>query len=311
MQLQKFGRVALGCMLAFAALPAIAMPAAAETYMHENGTADFKTAPTRFAATNWSLTESLLALGIAPVGIPDADGYRDWVVEPPLPDDFTNLGTRTEPNFEALRDSKPDAILISSDLGMAYEKLGDIAPTLVYSIYNRSGPAFDHAEDLLRKLGALTGKSDKAEEVIANANARIASAGERITKVMGKGRKIAIVRIIDDANFRIHGDTSLFGSVLARMGLENAWKGQVNSWSFHLGGIADLAKIGDAELAYIEPVAPTVKAKLFASPLWKTLPFVRSNHVHAIPSSWTFGGVLAGARFAEQLADAIEASANP
>ena len=32
---------------------------------------------------------------------------------------------------------------------------------------------------------------------------------------------------------------------------------------------------------------------------------VNYDHVHAIPASWTFGGVLSAARFAELLADAV------
>ncbi|OSQ43617.1 iron-siderophore ABC transporter substrate-binding protein [Thalassospira sp. MCCC 1A01428] len=304
-----FSRVALGCVVTFA--PFAALPATANTVTHELGQAEFDKPPTRFAVSNWALTESLLALGVDPVAIPEVDAYREWVVAPPLPEKFIDLGTRMEPNFEALRQSNPDAILISSDSVMAYDKFSTVAPTLVYSIYNSNDAAMDRAETLLRNLGKLTGKSEKAEDVIKQVNARIATAAERIRAVSSTDRKFAIVRIIDETNFRIHGNTSLFGSVLARMGFDNAWQGSVNSWSFHNGTVADLASMGDIELAYIEPVAPTIKAKLFQSPLWKTLPFVRHNQVYAIPSSWTFGSVLSGARFAEQFADAIVRNSKP
>lgn len=309
MQNHWLARTALRCMIACVILTPLS--GYAETFRHEMGQAEFETPPTRFAVSNWSLTESLLALGVAPVAIPEGDAYRQWVADPPLPPTFVDLGSRQEPNFEALRKSQPDAILISSDATMAYDKFLDVAPTLVYSIYNTDKAAMDQAETLLRNLGRLTGKTDKAEEVIRSVNLRIDAAANRIRAVTGNDVKFGIIRIINDSNFRIHGNTSLFGSVLARMGFTNAWNGQVNSWSFHNGTIADLARMGDMQLVYIEPVAPTIKAKLFQSPLWKSLPFVREKHVYSIPTSWTFGGVLSGARFAEQLADAVVSAHEP
>jgi iron complex transport system substrate-binding protein len=280
---------------------------AEETFTHEMGEVTLDTHPTRFAVSNWSLTESLIALGIDPVAIPEAEGYRAWVVEPKLPESFTDLGTRREPNFEALRDAKPDAILISADVAMAHEKLSGYAPTFVYSIYNTGSdePAIDRAETLLRNVAKLAGKSDKAEEVISSVNARIEAAAMRIRDHVGDDAKFAVVRILDESHFRIHGKTSLFGSVLGRMGFANAWDGDVNDWAFHNGDVSDLAKMGNVQFAYVEPVGPTTRESLFNSAIWKAMPFARNNHVYAIPSSWTFGGVLSAARFAELLADAV------
>ena len=280
---------------------------AEETFTHELGEISLDTHPTRFAVSNWALTESLIALGIDPVAIPESDGYRAWVVEPKLPESFTDLGTRREPNFEALRDAKPDAILISTDVAMAHEKLSGYAPTFVYSIYNTGSdePAIDRTETLLRNVAKLAGKPDAAEDVIASVNARIEAAAARIRDHVGDDAKFAVVRILDESHFRIHGKTSLFGSVLGRMGFANAWEGDVNGWAFHNGDVSDLAKMGDVQFAYVEPIAPTTRETLFNSAIWKAMPFARNDHVHAIPASWTFGGVLSAARFAELLADAV------
>lgn len=305
MQSVWMGRIAAGLLIAFGTFSSGSV--SAQTFTHELGKTTFAKTPTRFAASNWSLTESLLALGIAPVAIPEADGYRTWVVEPELPASFADLGNRREPNLEALREAKPDAILIGSEIAMAYDKLSAFAPTLVYSIYNIESdkPAIERAEDLMRNLGKLTDKSDKAEDVIASANERIDAAGARIRKAVGDDAKFAVVRILDEAHFRIHGKTSLFGSTLGRMGFANAWTGDVNGWEFHNGDISDLAKMGDVQFVYVAPVAPTTRTKLLSSGIWKALPFTRNNHVYEVPSSWTFGGILSAARFAELLADAV------
>ncbi len=298
-------KFAASCLVTIAAMSS--MGATAQTMTHEMGDVTFDSTPTRFAGSNWALTESFLALGIDPVAVPEADGYRVWVVEPELPAEFADLGTRREPNFEALREAKPDAIVISADVAMAYDKLSAIAPTLVYSIYNTgsSEPAIDRAETLLRNIGKLAGKSEKAEEVITSVNARIDAAAKRIRDKVGNDAKFAVVRFLDEAHFRSHGNTSLFGSVLARMGFANAWDGEVNGWAFHNGDVSDLAKLGDVHFAYVEPIAPTVQSRLFDTAIWKAMPFARNGHVYTVPSSWTFGGVLSAARFAELLADAV------
>ncbi len=311
---KPIGAMAFGCAVALSAFTALTpTTAVAETIRHEMGEVEFAKTPTRFAASNWSLTESLLALGIDPVAIPEADGYRLWVVEPALPAEFSDLGTRREPNFEALREAKPDAILISADVAMAHDKLSSFAPTLVYSIYNTGSnePAIDRAEELLRNVAKIAGVPEKADEVIAAASARIEAAAQRIRDAVGDDAKFAVVRILDEAHFRIHGKTSLFGSTLDRMGFANAWEGDVNGWAFHNGDVADLAKMGDVRFAYVEPIAPTIQGKLFDSAIWKAMPFARNDHVYAIPSSWTFGGVLSAARFAELLADAVTSANSP
>ncbi|MDG4718002.1 MULTISPECIES: iron-siderophore ABC transporter substrate-binding protein [Thalassospira] len=305
MHTRLISQIAASCLVAMTALSPIG--ASAQTIRHEMGEVTFDAQPTRFAGSNWAMTESLLALGIDPVAVPEADGYRVWVVEPQLPATFADLGTRREPNFEALREAKPDAILIGGEMAMAYDKLSGVAPTLVYSIYDtgKDTPAIDNAESLLRNIGTLAGKSDKAEEVIASANARIDAAAARIRDHLGKDAKFTIVRINDEAHFRIHGKTSLFGSTLARMGFANAWEGEVNGWGFHNGDVSDLAKMGDVQFAYVEPIAPTVQSRLFDTAIWKAMPFTRNDHVYAVPASWTFGGLLSAARFAELLADAV------
>jgi iron complex transport system substrate-binding protein len=305
MHTRLISQIAASCLVAMTALSPIG--ASAQTIRHEMGEVTFDAQPTRFAGSNWAMTESLLALGIDPVAVPEADGYRVWVVEPQLPATFADLGTRREPNFEALREAKPDAILIGGEMAMAYDKLSAVAPTLVYSIYDtgKDTPAIDNAESLLRNIGKLAGKSDKAEEVIASANARIDAAAARIRDQVGADAKFTIVRITDEAHFRIHGKTSLLGSTLARMGFANAWQGEVNGWGFHNGDVSDLAKMGDVQFAYVEPIAPAMQSRLFDTAIWKAMPFTRNGHVYAVPASWTFGGLLSAARFAELLADAV------
>ena len=49
---------------------------------HELGIAKFDQPPTRVIALNWGVTETMLALGVNPIGIADIEGYKTWVSYP-------------------------------------------------------------------------------------------------------------------------------------------------------------------------------------------------------------------------------------
>ncbi len=77
---------------------------------------------------------------------------------------------------------------------------------------------------------------------------------------------------LKDVTFKSDGKTSLFGSVLARVGFANAWDGAVNGWAFHNGDVSDLAKMGDVQFAYVEPVAPPCKTACLIPPSGRPYP---------------------------------------
>lgn len=67
---------------------------------------------TRVIALEWVYAENLLALGIQPVGVADIQGYKQYVnVQPSLTESVVDVGTRQEPNLEAIAQLKPDLIL--------------------------------------------------------------------------------------------------------------------------------------------------------------------------------------------------------
>lgn len=276
------------------------------TIEHERGTLTLDAPAKHVAVTNWATTETVIALGLDPVAIADPDDYLDWVAKPDLPENFTDIGQRAAPNVEALRDAKPDLIVISKDLEMAYDNFNAIAPTIVLSIYNNNRDALPEARKLFDTLAKATGREAEAAAWLADADDKFSEYGARIRAAMPPGRALAITQFVSESHIGLYGKSSLPGTVLAKMDLPLAYQGPVNNWGFAKGGVEILGPRAQDTLVYLNPVPDVIREKVWASPVWKILDFVRNDRVYELPVVWAYGGMPSALRFARLLAESME-----
>ncbi|KAF6582703.1 ABC transporter substrate-binding protein, partial [Paenibacillus sp. EKM205P] len=70
----------------------------------------------RVVVLEWTFTEDLIALGVQPVGNADNANYKVYVTpEAALDSNVVDVGTRNEPNLEAIASLKPDLIISNFD----------------------------------------------------------------------------------------------------------------------------------------------------------------------------------------------------
>ncbi|WP_417813117.1 ABC transporter substrate-binding protein [Thalassospira alkalitolerans] len=291
-----------------ALLIATNMPAMAEpiTISHDRGVLTLEHPAKRVAVTNWAFTETVIALGIDPVAIADPEDYHDWVAVPELPADFVNLGQRSSPNLEALRAAKPDLILISKELEMAYDSFNAIAPTMVLSIYNNDKDALPTAREVMEKIAIAIGREDAAKTWLAATDLKFAEYGDRIRAAMPKGHDLDIVNFVSPTHISLYGPPSLPGTVLRKMGLSIAYQGPVTNWGAAKGGLEILGPQAQNTLVYLNPVPDVIRQKVWTSPLWKILDFVRNDRVYELPVVWAYGGMPSALRFAQLLTESLE-----
>ena len=84
----------------------------------------------RVATVDWSVLETLLALGALPVAAPELLQFREVAVEPAVPAGVTDLGLRGTVNFELLLLSRPELIYSSSFYVSSEPRLARIAPVV-------------------------------------------------------------------------------------------------------------------------------------------------------------------------------------
>jgi iron complex transport system substrate-binding protein len=189
---------------------ASATPAGTRTVRHDKGETVVPAAPARVVVLDSPLLDTLVTLGLTPVG-----AVRTAVDED-LPDylgpqasGVSVVGTIGAPNLEAVAALRPDLILSSTLRDDAiYDKLAAIAPTVFIK-----GPGTTWRSDFLL-AGEAINRAEQARAALADFDAQAARLGE--TLAVG-GRTAAIVRFLPEET-RVYGPDSFSGSVLRAVG---------------------------------------------------------------------------------------------
>lgn len=258
----------------------------------------------RVACLDWALAETMIALGHDPIAVVAAADWPRFVVAPPLPDGTADLGLQQEINFELLANLKPDLVLISPFLQRLAPQIERIADTVNLSIYEDTGAPLALREEVTRLLAARLGREKAGESFLETARSELNALAARAALL--PPRPILLVTFVDARHVRVYGPASLFQNVLARLGLENAWKRPVGYFGFETVGIEKLATVSDIHLVTFDPVPPDVTTQLGKSPIWTQLEFVRSGRISTLPPVLMFGGLPAALRFAHLLVDDLE-----
>ncbi|MFF1538985.1 iron-siderophore ABC transporter substrate-binding protein [Microbacterium sp. NPDC058269] len=154
---------------------------------HGHGKTVIPEKPQRIVTLGWMTADIVAALGTNPVGMEEVWGAGESGYQPWFEDYVTEeYGETPEiipfledgPNYEAIKELKPDLILslYSGVSDIEYERLTEIAPTVPYI----EGPWNPGTwEDMTRTVGKALSEEDKADELIAETEKQITTlAGE-------------------------------------------------------------------------------------------------------------------------------------
>ncbi|MEV7083783.1 iron-siderophore ABC transporter substrate-binding protein [Streptomyces sp. NPDC093516] len=254
----------------------------------------------KVVATEWNEVESLITLGVDPVGVADVKGYKTWDSAVPLKNEPKDIGTRGEPSMDTIASLSPDLIVASSDLpDAAVKQLRKIAPVLEI----KSADATDQIGQMFENLDLIakaTGTTDKAEAARKSFDAKVAAGRKTLADAELDGSPLAFADgyvTSNQVSIRPYTSGSLIGSVNEKLGLKNAWKVKGDP-AYGLGttdveGLTGLPK--DTAFAYIgndgDKASNPFAGQLKKNAVWSSLPFVKAGDVHRLPDGiWMFGG---------------------
>lgn len=115
------------------------------------------------------------------------------------------LGTRDEPNLEALLDLNPDLILMTDFQEKAYDQVSKIAPTLVLDFYEDWRVTLD-------TIGKIMGKQAEAQAIQQAYEDKITQLKERLAAKLGD-ETVALIRPRTEG-IRIHTPEHRTGAIL-------------------------------------------------------------------------------------------------
>ncbi|MDX2706004.1 iron-siderophore ABC transporter substrate-binding protein [Streptomyces sp. PA03-6a] len=252
----------------------------------------------KVVGTEWNVVESLVTLGVDPVGVADVKGYGTWDTVVPLKNRPKDIGTRGEPSMDTIASLSPDLIVATTDLpDAAVKQLKKIAPVLEVRSADAADPVGRMKENL-DLIAEATGTTAKADEAKKAYDAKVAEGRKALADAGLAGSEIAFADgyvASNQVSIRPYTGGSLIGGVNEALGLKNAWKVEGDKdYGLAATDVEGLTGLGDVQFAYIgsdsegsDPFADD----LAGNSVWKSLPFVKKGEVHRLPDGiWMFGG---------------------
>lgn len=263
----------------------------------------------RVIALEWQQIEDVLTLCVAPVAVADVEGYTTWDTAEALPEGTVDVGTRQEPNTEAILKADPDLIVVEASgkddpVIKQFQKYG--VPVLTTVGADTADP-IQKMKDTFTLLAEATGRTERAETVLSEFDEHLAAAKKEVADAdLPTTDFVYFDGWIDGGNVAIRpfGQGSLVGELGEELGLKNAWTGPVDE-AYGLGqtDIEGMTEVGEAMLLHTGTVDPAgdIFTELERNDVWANLPAVKDGRYHAFPTGiWTFGGP----RSAQQIIDA-------
>lgn len=261
--------------------------ATAVTVKHELGSTDLKAPAQRVVALEYSFIDTLVALGVKPVGGSLGNQGGDRGAPPylaPRVKDVPATGSRAQPSLEAIAASRPDLILadafVQKDL---YPQLAKLAPTAAF--HSRRGSLDDLNAQTL-SIGQLVGREKAARQLLADQKTLIGKA-KAFTK---KSAPAFVAAVVTPKTVTVHTDQSFVGSFLEDLGRKNALKvkGDQTQYDVSLEGL--VAMNPQTLVLFTAPDETPVTETWRKNPLWQKIPAVARGRVYVFNrDNWTRG----------------------
>ena len=266
----------------------------------------------RVVVLEWQQLEDVLTLGVEPVGVADAEGYRTWDSAEELNDDATDVGLRGEPNMNAVFETDPDLIIVevygpADALVKRFEKYD--VPVLATLGADAKDP-IGQMKETFNLIAKALGKEDEAAEALEEFDAAVADATEQVAELGLDNTRFAYADAYlngSTVSIRPFGQGSYVGELGEAIGLENVWTEEVDP-AYGLGqtDLEGITDIGDARLFYTGTEADSWFSEVEDNPIWKNAEFVRNGDVVPFTEGiWTFGGPVSGQQIVEAFVDAV------
>lgn len=263
-----------------------------------------KSGEIRIITPDWSSAETLVTLGAPLVGVAEKPSYNVWVGEPKIPDSIIDMGLRAQPSYDLVDSLQPTLLINSSFLQQFLPAIFSSIPTKEVNFTTSKGGSWSQILLSTHELADAMGHPESADRLIEDTEQLLAKQAQALS--VYADRPIAVVQFIDARSLRIFGDNSLYGIVLDKLNLHNAWAKTSSVWGFDtipLSGLVNLPK--NTMLLIVKPNPVTVGKQLSHSAIWQHLPMSDPQNYRVMPSTWLFGGLPAVQHFSNTVTDAL------
>jgi len=175
------------------------------TVEHELGKTDVAKNPEKVVVFDFGTLDSLDKLGIEVAGVPK--GNIPTYLEKYEGDDYENVGSLKEPDFEKIAEVDPDLIIISGRQSELYDQLQDIAPTIYLGVDTTR--YMDSFKENLATIGEVFDKETEVEEELGKIEEDISVLKEEAEA----SDKNGLIILANDDKISAYGSNSRFGLI--------------------------------------------------------------------------------------------------
>lgn len=180
---------------------------------HVQGTTEVPVNPARVVTFDMASLDTLDSMGVSVTGLPQSN-VPEYLSEY-ASDEYTNVGTLFEPDFEVVNELAPDLIIVANRSASALPELQKIAPTIDLSLDWTDYLASFRSN--VTTLGAIFEKEGAAKKALANLDEKIANT----KKAASKGGN-ALVVLTSAGEITAFGPGSRFGWIHDELGVTPA-----------------------------------------------------------------------------------------
>jgi iron complex transport system substrate-binding protein len=272
------------------------------TVDHAMGETEIRERPERVVVLDTGELDSVLSLGVTPVGAVTTDVSSDFLSYlAEGAEDVERVGSIAEPDLEAIAALQPDLILSNKvrheDL---YDDLSQIAPTV---FAERVGAVWK--DNFLLAAEAL-GLEDEAAADLEQYEKDAAALGQSIGDAAGTS--VSAVRFVDGL-IRVYTPASFIGTVLGDIGLDQLELPTGEVPTFAALSAEEVTRV-DADIVLYSSYGAgqeSGEAAVLGGPLWPRLSAVQQDRALPVEDDVFFTGIgLTAARLmVEDLADRL------
>lgn len=273
---------------------------------HELGTTEVAKNPEKVVVFDFGSLDTLDKLGVEVVGVPQAGVVPNYL-EKYASEDYENVGSLKEPDFEKIAEIDPDLIIISSRQADLYEQFQELGDTIYLGVdYTRY---IDSFKENATVIGEIFGKEKEVEEELAAINESIASLSEKAETA----NQNALIILANDDKISAYGPNSRFGIIHDVFGIpavdeniEVSTHGMNVSFEYVVEQDPDLLYVVDRSAAIGEgsSAEQLVENKLME----RTKAYQNDNIIYLDPEFWYLsgGGLESVAGMVEEIVGSIE-----
>ncbi|MFD1538220.1 ABC transporter substrate-binding protein [Nonomuraea guangzhouensis] len=232
-----------------------------------NGKVTIAKKPERIVSLSASHTETLFAIGAGPqvIAVDDQSNYPAGVPKTDL--------SGFKPNVEAIVAQKPDLVVVSNDIDKVVAELGKLnVPVLLEPAATKLDEAYDEITD----LGAATGNTDKAGQVVTDMKAAL----DKLAANAPKDKKLTYYHELDQTPYAATSSTFI-GQIYGMFGLTNIADKAPDPAGGYPKLSAEFVAQADPDLIFLADVKCCQQSKdtLAKRPGWKGLSAIKSDQV--------------------------------